>query len=61
MKEFEVDITIHAEYNADSEEEVMQMIGDEYGLGDVQHTIDITELKRVGESSIGSDKKGLEE
>jgi len=46
MKEFKAELTLHMEYNADSKEEVKEMINQEYGLGDVQYDLDIEEINK---------------
>lgn len=46
MKKFWARISFEAPYNADSEEQVKEMISEEYGLGDVANLeIDIDEVK----------------
>lgn len=53
MKKFRVKVSFECDYHADSKKEVNKMIGDEYGLGDVEClNIDIEEIKQdanVGE------------
>ena len=45
MKKYRVKVSFKCDYDAESEEEVMDMIGEEYGLGDVESLdIDINEI-----------------
>ena len=48
MKKYRVKVSFKCDYDAESEEEVMDMIGEEYGLGDVESLdIDINEISEV--------------
>ena len=49
MKEFKVILTLKMEYNAYSEEEVKEMVNQEYGLGDVENDLFIEEKRSVSE------------